>query len=166
MCGFCTHVQLFVSIHSVKSAMTFGLQRARIFWPPSLHILVIGHECDCARTRQIWPNEVAAVAVAHFRALTPFAATHPEIALVTPFPATHTNSPFRKSFACHTSEKHGGWGPLGRPLWSATASAGSVSTLLARCRPTLLSLRRSAGVSPVGHCNAMDRSHLLSRRIL
>src|SRR5882724_2015281 len=49
--------------------------------------------------------------------ITPFLATHlyPERSRearnppVTPFPATHTKSPSCKSFACHTSEKTGGW---------------------------------------------------------
>src|SRR6266404_4016753 len=40
-------------------------------------------------------------------ALTSFPATHPQNSPVTPFAATHTNSPSRKSFPCHTYKKQG-----------------------------------------------------------
>src|SRR5258708_39667753 len=35
-----------------------------------------------------------------------FAATHPKNARLSPSAATHTKSPSRTSFRCHTSEKH------------------------------------------------------------
>src|SRR5882762_2392669 len=49
----------------------------------------------------------------HFRdkfELSSFAATHTENARLSPSAATHTKSPSRKSFPCHTSEKQGVWG--------------------------------------------------------
>src|ERR1700704_867306 len=39
-----------------------------------------------------------------------FAATHPKNARLSPCAATHTKSPSRKSFRCHTSKKQGVWG--------------------------------------------------------
>src|SRR5882762_11897909 len=39
-----------------------------------------------------------------------FAATHTENARLSPSAATHTKSPSRKSFPCHTSGKQGVWG--------------------------------------------------------
>src|SRR5882762_3179381 len=42
--------------------------------------------------------------------LNPFATTHTENARLSPSAATHTKSPSRKSFPCHTSEKQGGCG--------------------------------------------------------
>src|SRR5712664_52158 len=46
------------------------------------------------------------------KSLSPFTATLPQNAPVTPLPATHPKLGPCKSFACHTSEKHGGWGDL------------------------------------------------------
>src|SRR5882672_3553422 len=42
-----------------------------------------------------------------------FAATHTENTRLSPSAATHTKSPSRKSFPCHTSEKQGVWGSYG-----------------------------------------------------
>src|SRR5882762_2919957 len=100
--------------------MTFGLLRAPISWLPCLRIPILGYKSETARSRQTHKNIAVAIAAAHSKALSPFAATHPEIARVTPFPATHTNSPVPKSFPCHTSEKQGGWGGPSLPPWSST----------------------------------------------
>jgi plasmid stabilization system protein ParE len=102
----CTHVQLFLFIHSVKSAMMSGSLRARL---PCLRVPILGYKFDTARGHQA--NKLAvAISAATSRALNPFAATHPQTARVTPFPATHTNSFAPKPFRCHTSGKQGGWG--------------------------------------------------------
>src|SRR5882762_7514875 len=45
--------------------------------------------------------------------LNPFTTTHPRNARLSPSAATHTKSPSRKSFPCHTSEKQGVWGSYG-----------------------------------------------------
>src|SRR6267154_5344802 len=64
-------------------------------------------QCELETSRPV-PN-LATFSLSNLEPLlTPLPATHPQNLPVTPFAATHTNSPSRKSFPCHTYKKTGG----------------------------------------------------------
>src|SRR5712671_5294418 len=76
---------------------------------------------DSRSVRDFTPVDFQAV-------LTPFPAAHPQNSPVTPFAATHTNSPSRKSFPCHTYEKQG-VSPVAQPIL-AVAVGDSITPFL------------------------------------
>src|SRR5882672_1577557 len=96
-----------------------------------------------------------------------FAATHSKNARLSPSAATHTKSPSRKSFRCHTSEKQGGCGLVmvnhlrhSHP-WNLVRPAG-VQDTVRKSRPQLV--RSQQGRPDARSSGTLQVLRLRSRR--